>query len=218
MGKIVIAGKQKILESMLPLLIQLNRMLVEVREIQQSNLAPPRRTGKPMIKLHFQSLPHQRVEGRKGYGQISFRVMESTPATMLPAESLRYAQRIMQKMGTPPFVWKKGKRMVSYTDWDAGLQLQILSLNDTEGEKVVRQVLDTTGTRFERELLGFGGSAQPEQRYSEKPGKEIVLGESVNSLHRRPNIDVTFRYATLDVGMKHVLLVDLTGDMGVPLV
>jgi hypothetical protein len=221
MSKIVIAGKQALLEVMIPLLIQINLLLVELRQLQQSKLTPPRRKGIPKITLHFKSLKKQVKDGKTGYGQISFRLMENShPSQVSLQEATLYAQSISSQFGgSTPFVWHKGKIMCSYTDWDRGLQFQVLAVDGTEGRRVVKQVLDVLRVRFDPEFFNRILNESPDTAYPKIPEKRIILGETVRDVERRPIIDVTFRYATLDLGSdRQTLLCDLSGNMGTPLV
>ncbi len=213
-NRIVLAGKQQLLETIVPLIIQANELLVELRLLNESKLPPPRRSGTPKITLYFASLKEQAVNGKRGTGEISFRLMESTPKSILKREALLYAERVRSKFATPPFIWRKGKIMRSYTDWDRGVQFQVLCLNEAEGDRLIHQMLEMLRVPFEVEYLSNHSAAVPSIAYPDNPGKEIVLEEPVESLVRRPVIDVTYRYTILDCGLKQEVLHDLTGKMG----
>lgn len=214
--RIVLAGKQHVLESMIPLVITTNLLLTELRLFNESKITRPRFRGHPQITLHFRTLKEQHQQGIKpGKGEISFRVMEATINDLSLTELKLYADRINQKFANPPFVWKKGKVMVPYGDLDRGIDLRILAKNLAEGRRVIDQVCEVLGVPFEAEFLGNNSAASPELRYPENPGKEIILGESVDKPVYRPEVDVTFRYATVNLGGKTAKpIVDLTGKLG----
>ncbi|NJM23599.1 MAG: hypothetical protein HC907_35775 [Richelia sp. SM1_7_0] len=93
--------------------------------------------------------------------------------------------------------------MVTYTDWDRGLQLQILSRSSSEGQQVIRKVLDAAGTSFRPERMNVNKNQAENSRYPATPQRENILGESVELPRERPNADVRFRYATMTLhGLK----------------
>ena len=76
-------------------------------------------------------------------GRISFRLMNHTRASLTEAVARSYATTIKSRFaGGGGFVWKKGREMCSYSDWDSGYQLQVLCRSEAEGRRVVETVLD----------------------------------------------------------------------------
>lgn len=218
--KIILAGKQHVLEPLIPLIITTNLLLTELRLVQESRLKTGSRKGHPIVNFYFSTTTEQHKQGIKYLsGEFSFRLMNYTKNSILPSHALPFAQKIAAKFAKPPFVWRKGKVMATYNNWDKGIALQILCLNSSEGRRVIDSILEVAGIGFEGECLQFNNNSAPDIAYPVNPGNEIVFGESVEEENRRREVDVTFRYATLGLGKSKVVpLVDLTGKHGIPLV
>ena len=157
------------------------------------------RRFKPYVHLYFSQ---DSLDVQKGQdpitGSIGWRLMDETSETITRNRVEQIANRIKAEFGAGKgFVWRKGKRMVSYTDWDKGLQLQILARDDNEGERVIRKVLDTAGATFDTKRMNFKKNKVEDERYPNEPERENILGETVELPRERPVVDVRFRYATI---------------------
>jgi hypothetical protein len=168
----------------------------------------------PQITLHFSNKgynptqKHELVEG-----ECSFRLMNETATTITKAELERFAIKIKSLFATPTkFVWHKGKTLISYTDWDKGYQFQLLVTNEAEAKRIVEQVLDIQGHTPEWSKLGINNNSDPNTAYPNAPGNQVILGESVEKVKRRPIENVIFRYATINIHSKGrgINLVDTT--------
>jgi hypothetical protein len=133
-------------------------------------------------------------------GRITWRIMDETSSTMTRSKVEILANRIKSEFGSGQgFIWRKGKKMVSYTDWDEGLQLQILSRDENEGERVIKKVLDVAGVAFDPKRCNLNKNKAEDSRYPSTKRRENILGESVELPRERPEVDVRFRYATLSL-------------------
>lgn len=159
------------------------------------------RKFRPQVHLYFSQDTLDVPKGDNAVtGTISWRIMDETSETMTRPKIEQIANKIKTEMGTGNgFVWRKGREMITYTDWDKGLQLQILSRSVSEGEKVIRKVLDIVRTTFRPERMNVNKNQAEESRYPTAPERKNILGESVELPRERPLVNVRFRYATLSL-------------------
>ena len=166
-----------------------------------SHAIQAQRKFKPHVHLYFSQ---NALDVQKGddpiTGSISWRIMNESSSSISRSEVERLANKIKTEFGSGNgFVWRKGKKMVSYTDWDRGLQLQILSRDENEGERVIKKVLDVAGVTFEAKRCNLNKNKAEDSRYPSAKQRENILGESVELPRERPEVNVTFRYATLSL-------------------
>jgi len=159
------------------------------------------RKYKPQISLFFLE-DHNDIE--PGYspitGEISFRLMNQESNSLSMSEVTNYANRIKTQFATASgFIWKKGKEMVSYTDWKKGYQLQLLCRDKAEGRRVIEQVLDIQAHTPDWKNMNKSGNEEPASAYPTIPPTEIILGKPRRLPRRRPIADVRFQYALLDL-------------------
>lgn len=156
---------------------------------------------KPQVTLYFlQSSLDYPSNKNPVTGTISFRLMDETSTSITNNRIKQIANLIKTHFGgSTPFIWKKGKLMVPYNNWEEGIAWQILSLNATQGERVIKQLLKVQGSAFESRFMNINTSAAPAQKYPQNPGNQKILGESIPKPRQRPVADVVFRYATLSI-------------------
>lgn len=180
-----------------------------------------RRKTHPKITLYFIEDLNDVAEGYAPVdGQISIRLMEYDQGSITEPIARTYATRIKTAFAAGGgFVWKKGKVMCSYTDWEKGYQLQLLCRNDTEGRRVVEQVLDIQSDSPDWSRFNITENAEPTQAYPTIPPLDRAYGESRRQPRRRPIADVRFQVARMDVlGVPApVILVDRSGTYPRPL-
>lgn len=158
-----------------------------------------RRKFKPQIQLYFREDLNDVDAGYSPLeGEISFRIMGEEYDTLSRAEALNYANRIKTLFAIGPgFVWRKGKVMCTYTDWNRGYQLQLLCRDKAEGKRVVEQVLDIQQHTPDWKKFNVSENDEPSQAYPTIPPLEVIMGESVRMPRSRPIGDVRFRNAVL---------------------
>lgn len=110
--------------------------------------------------------------------------------------------------------------MCTYTDWEKGYQLQLLSRSEAEGRRVVEQVLDIQQDSPDWSYFNTKENAEPSQAFPTVPGRERVYGELRRQPRRRPIAEVRFQMALLHViGVPApVVLTDRSGTYPNPLV
>lgn len=152
------------------------------------------RRHKPQVHLNFRE-----INPPKGYAPtgstISFRIMDEN-FTMAEAQVL--ANKIKTEFMTGPgYLWRKGKKMWSYTDRVIGYQLQLLCINETEAKRVVTDVLALRNNTPKWKLFNLNQNDQEAERYPEVPPTEIILGKPHKQPRERPIHDSRFQYAQL---------------------
>ena len=180
------------------------------------------RRFKPQIFLYFQE---DEKDVEPGYppisGEISFRLMNHTSDSITPAIATTLANRIKSEFaGGGGYQWKKGKIMVSYSEWDKGYQLQLLCRSKTEGREVIGKVLDIQNHSPNWKHMTVNENEEPASAYPTIPPNERIYGKNRRVPRRRPVGDARFQYALLHVhGLQNpVCLVDRSGTWPDPLV
>ncbi|NEZ57801.1 hypothetical protein [Adonisia turfae] len=170
---------------------------------------------RPQIVLRFaEDISDVEASYAPVYGRISFRLMSHDPTTITEPIALTYANRIKTNFATGGgFVWKKGKELCSYSDWEKGYQLQLLCRSEAEGRRVVEQVLDIQQDTPQWAYFNHEVNAEPATAYPTVPEMDRVYGKNRRLARVRPIADVRFQWAKLFVhGMQTpIILVDRSG-------
>lgn len=159
------------------------------------------RRYRPQVCLYFSQDVVELGSGESPItGEISFRLMNETSDTLSRSELINIGNRIKSGFGAGQgFVWRKGREMVTYSDWDNGLQLQILCINRTEGERVVREVLQAASKTYDPEKLNHIVNSAATSKYPATKRQKTILGKVRQLPIERPVVNVRFRYATVAV-------------------
>lgn len=159
------------------------------------------RKTKPLLKLYFlEDLVDTEPDYRQVEGVIGVRLMNETSTTLSKPEAINYGNKIKSLFGSGKgFSWKKGKEMVTYSDWGKGYQLQLLVRNLSEGKRIVEQVLDIQGHTPDWEFMNHSVNAEPVQAYPTIPPRETILGKSRKLARRRPISEVFFQYSYVKI-------------------
>ncbi len=220
--KIILTGRQELLK---PMIVQslANHQLVENRDVGVMYAMSPeevqekrtvKRSHRPRIILHFrESKASKRVKKNRTPGVISFRLMNETETSLNTQKIQLIAQRIKSKFATPRYKWKKGKKLVSYNDWEKGYALQILTPNKNDARMLIEQILDIQGHSPEWEYMNNIANEAELQAYPDTRKKKTILGQQVETVQRRPSVTVEFEYALLYLSSlrEPIPLVDTTG-------
>ena len=166
----------------------------------------------PQVKLIFLE-DAQDVE--PGYaaveGEISFRLRGETSESMTPTKAESLAHRIRGSLATGSgFVWRKGRIKVCYRDRNRGYDFRLLVTSETEGRRVVEQILDIQNHSPDWEYLSI---AESRSDFPITPPSRRIYGSQRRLPRKRPRADVRFRVAELHLwGLPNpVILVDATG-------
>lgn len=147
-------------------------------------------------------------------GQISLRLMGKTAETLTQSDVNTYAQKIKTLFGNSGgFSWRKGKNMLVYTDPQKGYFLQILVQDQTEGKRIVEQVLDIQSHTPDWQYANYKENLEPSQAFPVNPPNKILVGKSRKQYKKRPVVTVRFKFAELHVqGLPNpYILYDKTG-------
>jgi hypothetical protein len=170
----------------------------------------------PQISLYFCQKSID-VEPGKHFaeGEITFRWSGETANTVSLAKIELLANKIKSKFAQPnTYKWEKGKNYYYYLDKENGYDFRLLAKNITHAKQVIGDVLSIRGhTPAWDSKLKFTEHDNPTQAFPSNTGREIVLSKSRKRPIRRPEVDVYFRYAILNIPLvATITLVDLTGS------
>jgi hypothetical protein len=147
--------------------------------------------------------------------------MNHTSSTITPTVAATYATRVRSNFGLGNgLVWRKGRTMVTYTDWSKGYQLQLLCRSSTEGRALINQVLDVQSDTPDWKYCNVSDNEAAGTAYPPVPELDTIYGKARRQPRKRPVGDVRFQYATLNIhGLQNpVVLYDRSGVMPNPLV
>lgn len=157
-------------------------------------------SGHPKIYLHFEE-DKLRAGRKPREGMLSFRLMDETDASISVSNVKRIAQKIKQIFGKREgYFWEKGKRYVNYNHWEFGYKLQILSPSVTKGKKLIEDVLSVQGHALDPARMTFSQNQGEAKAFPANPGNKRVFGEEVKLPERRPDCEVRFQYAEIELG------------------
>ena len=156
------------------------------------------RTFKPQVKLYFLEPYNFEIHGSESTpqleGEITFRLMHESSETISRSDAERLARQIKNIFATPPFLWHKGHFKCTYTDKERGYELKLLVPNKTEGERIIKAVLEIQEHPFDRDFLQF---IDNDRTYSTNPGTHRVYGRTVKKFVKRRSSELKFRFAQL---------------------
>ena len=201
-------------------LLKRNIFLYEVMQIhlQQNHYGIPidtvqeSKTFRPQVHLFFRQDASATANGRRAIeGQVSFRLINETSESLTEAKARTLAVKIKNEFTrNNGLIWKKGSKKYTYKDDAKGVDLRILAISETEGEKVIRAVLDVLDVTFDNDHFQ---EITPKRTSENNPaGTNLVYGKRRKKQRWRPTANVRFRYAALTVhGMQNrIVLVDRT--------
>lgn len=173
------------------------------------------RKFKPRIELFFkQDLSDVEPDDRPVEGRISFRLMNEESGTITRAELTTIANKIKTEFGAANgYLWKKGRKLYSYTEKEKGYQLQLLSRSETEAKELIGKILDIQNHTPDWKFLGLNENGDENESFPYTPGNQTILGKTYRRPRRRPMVDVRFQAAYCDLwGLtRPITLYDRTG-------
>lgn len=150
----------------------------------------------PQVRLYFKERINPTATQRVNPvpGEITFRLVGETSASMTRTKAEVLARAIKQEFASPIFVWEKGHYCYYYRDFEHGYDLRLNVTSKQEGERVTRAVLGIQNHTFNDDYSDYTTNTRT---YSETPGKMTVYGSQVDKPIKRPRADVRFRYAQM---------------------
>jgi hypothetical protein len=126
--------------------------------------------------------------------------VEKTAATISEAELTVLANKIKTEFGRAGgYVWKKGRKLLSYSVWDKGLQLQIQCFSEAEGRRLASSVLDLISEAPDWKNANLIENLEESAAFPTIPATERILGKNRKAARRRPRADVRFQSAWVEV-------------------
>lgn len=175
-----------------------------------------KRQGRPQLYTYF---VEDESEVEPGYdpirSTISMRLMDRTELSLSRADLNKYTTKINEVFGRQGGkLWKRGKDMATYTDWERGYQLQLLVRSRTDGEALIKDFLALQNAPFIKKKYFYNENQDTVNAYPTNPGEEIVLGKKIKKARKRPITQIRFESAWISLGSlrKPIYLIDLTGD------
>lgn len=214
---LILAGTPEELKGNIPLLLAVVQIVKFYTTLNSgSEKQYLHRKTKPKVTLFFieNVKKTKQVKVQPAVGEVSFRIMDHTAQDLTEQQLVALAKKIKTKFGgKTPFIWHKGKRMLSYTDWESGYQFQVLCNKKESGKALIEQVLDLRGKSPQWEKANYITCDQELKKYPNKPEHEVILQKNRKLPEKRPIVDVEFAYATLSLyGLtKPIILYDRTG-------
>ena len=170
---------------------------------------------KPQVQLFFKESQTASSYDPDYYpveGEISFRLMDESSASMTRTKAETLARNIKQEFATPLFTWDKGWYYCSYRDKEKGYLLKLLVKSKTEGQRVVKQVLKIQNHTFDDNFFQF---TEHDRTYPAVPSTTTIYGRTRKKRRERPRAEVRFKHAKLIIhGLSNAInLVDAGGRL-----
>lgn len=160
-----------------------------------------KRSGHPEVRLFF----FQKASlAAKGYqplkGEISFDLMNFVDSPQLPGELIKQADITflsgkIKELFTN-YQWQRGKKIVTYHDWGRGYQLQLQVNTQTEGIKIIQQILKIQNHPFEKKYVKISEPVFPEAKQMPE-GEYIIAGRKTKHKRFMPEGEVIYSYGRI---------------------
>jgi len=168
--------------------------------------------GRPLIKLYFLQDPVDVGVNAKGNlkkpirGEISFRIMDKTDNDNNSLEKLtktdlaNYAKAIAEQLGgVKPFVWEKGKMIVSYRNRNQGFEGWYPVKSKASGLALITKLLAILKLPIDKTCVKYSETDDAAKAYPDTPAQFQIFGETVTLPHKRPIANVRFQNADIQL-------------------
>ena len=200
--------------------VQIFRDLVQQAHLKPDVYGVPMETYKetvdfrPQVWMWFTQDRAAVPEGKPHItAEISFRLMDETPATINETKAKTIAENIAKEfvVAGNGYVFTKGKILLTYKDEALGYRLKVQASTELEGENVFKKVLGIQNHTYDSDK--FTNHTPKKNSVNNPVGTEKVYGKDVPKKRYRPTGNVRFRYAVLELCSLHrdIILVDTTG-------
>ncbi|PSB32265.1 hypothetical protein [Chlorogloea sp. CCALA 695] len=203
--RIILKGHTKLLKPVITQIMAIHQ-LIESKDIgtiygEPSREYQVRRKFKPQVELFFKE---DEEDVQVGYtpveGKITFRIMGEETNTLSNANLTTLARKVKEVFGVDNgYIWRKGKELYSYSDWDKGYQLQLLSRSESNARELILKVLSIQTDTFVLKNMQLCKNQDELIKYPYEPPTQIILGKSVKVPRYRPNVEVRFQYAAAHI-------------------
>lgn len=175
-----------------------------------------KRKGRPQLYIYF---VEDEADVEIGYkpiaSEISMRLMNQTESSLSRADLNQYTTKIQNIFGSNGGkIWKRGKDIASYGDWNSGYQLQLLVRSKTDGEELIKHFLAVQDVPFVKKKYFYNENQDTINAYPTIPGEEVILGKTVKKARHRPIAEIRFQSAWISLPSirKPIYLIDVSGD------
>lgn len=169
-------------------------------------------TFRPQVVLHFYEDADEVEAGYQAIrSEVSFRLINETSESISKSQAQSLATKINSLFGGGSgYRWHKGRVKCIYRDVSKGYNFTIHAYSESEGKRVIEQVLDIQSHSPDWDNLILSQLANTPPTI---PPSKLIYGKTRRLPRKRPVGYVRFRRAELHLwGMgKPVILVDKTG-------
>jgi hypothetical protein len=129
-------------------------------------------------------------------GQIGYRVMDETGATLTNAKMAAIGNRIKTLFGVGNgYLWRRGRKQLVYNDPVNGYQQRILCFSEQDGKTLIEKLLDIENKTPDWKYASFSQNLEESQAFPANPPTQQVLGRARKLARNRPRADVRFQRA-----------------------
>lgn len=203
--RIIIKGGSQLLKPIITELMAFHQLL-EQKDIgtiygEPSGEFQVRRRFKPQIELFFRE---DEADVQAGYspveGEIKFRIMGEETNTISEGELTNIARKIKEVFGVDNgYIWRKGKELYTYSDWDKGYHLKILSRSEQNARDLITKILSIQGHSLVLKNMQLSKNQDELNKFPYNPPTQIILGKPTQVPRYRPNVEVRFLYAAAHI-------------------
>lgn len=162
---------------------------------------------KPKITLFFRE---DEEDAEPGYQpmpmETSWRLVDKTSQTITKSDLTIVAQKIKAKFGGNGYIFKKGRKIVSYKQKSKGYEFLIRARTLIDGKELIRDVLSINGDSIDSSILKISEVENEADAFPYNPGTQTIIGKRYSKPRKRPLVNVRFRYAYATIyGVKQPL-------------
>lgn len=138
--------------------------------------------------------------------EVSWRMADKTTQTITKTELTAVANKIKTKFGGNGYIFKKGRKIVSYRQKSKGYEFLIRARTLADGKELIRDILTLNGDSIDGGLLKISEVDNEAEAFPYNPGTQTILGKRHPKVRKRPLANVRFRYAYASIyGVKQPL-------------
>lgn len=135
--------------------------------------------------------------------EISWRLVNETSQSIAKTELTSIAQKIKTKFGGNGYIFKKGRKIVSYRQKSKGYEFLIRARTLADGKELIQDILSMNGDSLDSGLLKISEVDNEAEAFPYNPGTQTILGKRRPKSRKRPLTNVRFRYAYASIyGLK----------------
>ena len=126
--------------------------------------------------------------------EVSWRLIERTTQTITSDELTSIANKIKSTFGGNGYIFKKGRKVVSYRQKSKGYEFLIRAISLVDGKELIREILTMNGDSIDSGLLKTSEVDNEADVFPYNPGTQTILGKRRPKIRKRPLANVRFKY------------------------